>query len=138
MPQIILIIDNITAFREYYPGYDNEILVLSREGQSVGINLIVTGMQTNSLNSRMLSNYPTKISLHCNDKSEYSNLLGRSQVYLKDTPGRGLIVLDKRILEFQTALPVRGDKELDRSKNIQELIKHSNLTYKNIKAKNKK
>lgn len=135
MPQIILIIDNITAFREYYPGYDNEILMLSREGQSVGINLIVTGMQTNSLNSRMLSNYPTKISLHCNDKSEYSNLLGRSQVYLKDTPGRGLIVLDKRILEFQTALPVRGDKELDRSKNIQELIKHSNLTYKNIKAK---
>ena len=69
MPQIILIIDNITAFREYYPGYDNEILVLSREGQSVGINLIVTGMQTNSLNSRMLSNYPTKISRHCSYKS---------------------------------------------------------------------
>ncbi|MBU5337334.1 type VII secretion protein EssC [Intestinibacter bartlettii] len=135
MSQIILIIDNVTAFREYYPSYDSEILMLSREGQSVGINLIVTGMQTNSLNNRMLSNYSTKISLHCNDKSEYSNLLGRSQIEPKDTAGRGLIVIDKKTLEFQTALPVEGNKEVDRNKNIQSLIESTNLAYGKSRAK---
>lgn len=135
IPQIFLMIDNVTAFREYYPEYDSEILMLSREGQSVGINLIVTGIQTNSLNSRMLSNYGNRIALHCNEKDEYSNLLSRCQIEPKDIPGRGLVMIDKTVLEFQTALPVDGAKELERNKNIQKLIESTNGYYGDLRAK---
>ena len=64
----------------------------------------------------MLSNYGNRIALHCNEKDEYSNLLSRCQIEPKDIPGRGLVMIDKAVLEFQTALPVDGAKELERNK----------------------
>ena len=36
-------------------------MMLSREGQSVGINLIVTGSQASSIGFRLLANYSNRI-----------------------------------------------------------------------------
>lgn len=111
MPQIVLMIDNIAAFREYYDNLSDDFLALSREGTSVGVSIIATANQTNAMNYRALSNYGTRISYVCNDSAEYMNLFDRCRIQPKETAGRGLCVIDKRILEFQTALCVEGDKE---------------------------
>lgn len=135
MPQIFLMIDNITAFREYYPGFDNDILVLSREGQSVGINIICSATQTNAITYKALSNFGTRIALNCNDKNEYSNIFDRCRMEPKEVPGRGLVMIEKRILEFQCALPVRGMKEVERFESLKLFVNEINASRSSKKAK---
>ena len=134
MPQIILMIDNLAAFREYYDNLSDKFLALSREGISLGISVVATATQTNAMNYKALSNYATRIALVCKDNNEYSNLFDRCRMEPKDTAGRGLCVMDKRILEFQTALCVDGEKEYVRVENIRREILRCNEKYEGIKA----
>lgn len=134
MPQIVLMIDNLASFREYYDNLSDDFLALSREGTSVGVSVIATATQTNAMNYRALSNYGTRISYVCNDSSEYMNLFDRCRIQPKETVGRGLCVIDKRILEFQTALCVEGEKEYIRVENIKKAIQSCNSQYRTIKA----
>ena len=134
MPQIVLIIDNLAAFKEYYDNLSDDFLALSREGNSLGISIIATATQTNAMNYRALSNYGTRISFTCNDTNEYMNLFDRCRIEPKDTPGRGLCVIDKRIMEFQTALCVDGNKEFIRVENIKKKIDSCNVKYPDKKA----
>ncbi|WP_443661497.1 type VII secretion protein EssC [Clostridium sp.] len=129
LPQILLIIDNISAFREYYPLYDDELLNLSREGQSVGINIITTATQTNAMGYKTLANFGTRIAYTCNDKGEYSNIFDRCRTQPKDTPGRALYMIDKHIVEFQTALCVKGDKEIIRAEKLKAFVDESKAKY---------
>ena len=135
LPQIFLIIDNVTAFREYYPECDSDLLVISRDGQGVGINIIATATQTNAISYKVLANFGTRIALTCNDKGEYSNLFDRCRTEPKEVPGRALCMLDKRILEFQTALCVKGSKEIERTENLRTMIHDMNSMYGGKKAR---
>lgn len=134
MPQIVLIIDNLAAFKEYYDNLSDDFLALSREGNSLGVSIVATATQTNAMNYKALSNYGTRISFVCNDTNEYMNLFDRCRMEPKDTAGRGLCVIDKRIMEFQTALCVDGDKEFIRVENIKKEIENCNAKYPNCKA----
>lgn len=134
VPQVLLIIDNIAAFREYFEGYDDYILTLSREGQSLGINMIVTATQSNALNYRVLSNYGNRIALTCNESGEYTNLFDRCRIAPKDVPGRGLCSVEKHLVEFQTVLCVSGEKEIERVQNIKCEIERSNANNSGMKA----
>lgn len=129
MPQIILMIDNLAAFKEYYDNLSDEFLSISREGTSLGVSIIATATQTNAMNYKALSNYGTRISFVCNDTNEYMNLFDRCRMEPKDVAGRGLCVIDKRIMEFQTALCVDGDKEYIRVENISKEIERCNQKY---------
>lgn len=134
LPQIFLIIDNVASFREYYESATEDILLLSREGQSVGINIIATATQTNALSYKTIANFGNRIAFICNDKGEYSNLFDRCRIDPKDTVGRGLAVVDKRLLEFQSVLCVKGDKEIKRVENIKAFIEKNSNEYGNMKA----
>lgn len=134
LPQIFLVIDNVVAFREFYSGMEGTLLSLAREGIGAGINIIATGMQTNSISYKILSNFGTRIALTCNDKSEYSNIFDRCRIEPKDVPGRALISVDKSIMEFQTALSVRGATEYERSIALKEILEARNEMYGMIKA----
>lgn len=135
MPQIFLVIDNIVAFREFFSGQDAALLSIAREGIGAGINIIATGIQTNSISYKILANFGIRIAMTCNDKSEYSNLFDRCRVEPKEVPGRALISLDKRILEFQTALCVKGETEYERSKALKEVLEMRNSMYNKAKAR---
>lgn len=134
MPQIILMIDNLASFREYYDKLSDDFLALSREGTSVGVTIITTATQTNVMNYRALSNYGTRIAYVCNDSNEYMNLFDRCKLQPKEVVGRGLCVIDKRILEFQTARCIDGDKEYIRVENIKKMIAANNANYGDLKA----
>lgn len=135
MPQIFLIIDNIVAFREFFSNQDSALLSMAREGIGAGLNIIATGTQTNSISYKILANFGTRIALTCNDKSEYSNLFDRCRVEPKEVPGRALISVDKRIIEFQTALSVKGSTEYDRSVALKEILELRNSQYGLSKAR---
>lgn len=134
LPQIVLMIDNLAVFKEYYDNLMDDFLELSREGNSLGLSIVATAAQTNAMNYKAMSNYGTRIAFVCNDSNEYMNLFDRCRIEPKDTPGRGLCMIDKRILEFQTALCVDGDKEFIRVENMRREIALCNRKYPNESA----
>ena len=126
IPLLVVIIDNIAAFKEYFPEQNDEINSLTREAQSVGISFMVTASTSNSLNYRTQANFGQKLVLNCNDSGEYSNVFGHCRQTPKENAGRGLLLMDKRILEFQTAIFGKSSKDAERSQELREYITKRN------------
>lgn len=122
LPFIVIMLDNITAFRELYDSYDDELLNICREGLAVGVNIVVTTVQTRTLGYKYLTNFGNRIALYCNSKDEYNNMFERCRMEPKDVPGRGLISINKEIYEYQNYLPFEGDKEIDRVNDVRAFI----------------
>lgn len=132
LPMIIVVIDNMAAFKEYFPDQSEEINSLTREAQGIGISFIVTAATSNALNYRIQANFGKKFVLNCNDTNEYSNMFGHCKETPKEIAGRGLFVFDKRILEFQVAMFGDGIKEAQRSQELKDYITTRNAECKVI------
>lgn len=122
MPMVVVAIDNMAAFKEYFPNQAEEINSLAREALGVGICFIITAATSNALNYRAQANFGFKVALNCNDSNEYSSLFGHCKITPKETPGRGLFLYDKRILEYQTAIFGKSDKEAGRSQEMKDFV----------------
>ena len=126
IPMVVVIIDNMAAFKEFFPDQAETINSLSREAIGVGVSFVITASASNTLNYRTQANFGTKLVLNCNDTNEYSAVLGRNKTVPKNTPGRGLLMLEKRILEFQTAIFGKSEKEAMRNQEFREFILERN------------
>ena len=124
MPLVVIMIDNFAAFKEFFPESADEIAVLSREAQGVGLSIIVTAGSSNAMNYRVQANFGKKYVLNCNDAGEYSSVLGHCKTAPKATQGRGLMLYEKRIVEYQVAMFGSSQKEAEANK---ELIEYINL-----------
>lgn len=135
MPMAVVIIDNMAAFKEYFPDQNEDINTLAREAQGIGVSFVVTAATSNSLNYRTQANFGKKFVLNCNDTNEYSAMFGHCKATPKENAGRGLCVREKRILEYQVAMFGKSDKEAERSQELKEFIAERNAqcTTKAIK-----
>ncbi|MEG2052325.1 MAG: FtsK/SpoIIIE domain-containing protein [Oscillospiraceae bacterium] len=122
LPQIVLIIDNLTALKELYFQEDDELINLCREGLSVGISIVIANSQTAGIGYKYLSNFSNRIALFCNDSGEYSALFDHCSERLDDIHGRCIVDIDKTHLECQAFLSFDGDKEIDRVSTIKAYI----------------
>jgi len=122
LPHIVLMMDNIVAFKEYYPSLYDEYMQLTREGLSTGISVVITSPQFSAVGMRILTGFGNRLALNCNDTGEYSSLFERCRMRPAETAGRGLFMREKRILEYQTALAVDGDTEKQRNERLEELL----------------
>ena len=135
LPHIVLIMDNIVAFKEYYPNLYDEYMLLTREGLSVGINVVISSSQFSAVSMRILTGFGNRLALNCNDSGEYSSLFDRCRMQPADTPGRGLFVREKRILEYQTALAADGNTEKQRNENLETLLLSYAALSGNVRAR---
>lgn len=126
MPQIVILIDNYAAFKEYFPEQNDMINSLTREAQGVGLSFIVTAATSNAMNYRTQANFGRKLALNCNDDGEYSNMFGHCRMTPRENVGRGLFILEKRLLEFQVAMFGKSNKEAERSQELKEFIVQRN------------
>lgn len=126
MPMVVVAIDNMAAFKEYFPEQADELNRLSREAQGVGISFVITAATSNALNYRAQANFGKKLVLNCNDSGEYSNIFGHCKATPRENPGRGLLMMDKRILEYQVAMFGKEAREADRSKALMDYIEQRN------------
>ena len=135
MPMTVVVIDNMAAFKEYFPDQNEEINTLAREAQGVGISFVITAATSNSLNYRTQANFGKKFVLNCNDTNEYSAMFGHCKATPKENAGRGLCVREKRILEYQVAMFGKSDKEAERSQELKEFIveRNAQCTAKAVK-----
>lgn len=134
LPHIILMIDNFLALKELYPDHEEDLLNLCREGISLGITLVVTSIQTSGISYRYLSNMPGRICLYCNQRDEYSSMFDKCRMEPKNVPGRGLIAEDKEVYEFQSYLAFDGEKEIERAKQMKEMIRETDNLYEGRQA----
>ncbi|MBR6524533.1 MAG: type VII secretion protein EssC [Clostridia bacterium] len=113
MSQVVLVLDNAATFKEYYEQYDEVLQQISREGASVGISLVVTGNTPNALSYKIMANFGNRITFTCNEEAEYASLMGSRGVKFNPYPGRGLVLMNKRILEAQFALCIDEETVLE-------------------------
>lgn len=126
LPQIVLILDNFTVFSELYEEECDGLLKLCREGFSVGISVIIANAHTLGLGYRYMSNFANRMTFFCYDNGEYSSLFDYCRMSIPSIPGRGLVRIDNRILEFQGYLAFSGEREIDRVNAIKEAIEQTN------------
>lgn len=135
IPRIYVLVDNMTALMELYLENDDTFLGIIREGLAVGISVILANGQTAGIGYKYFSNFANKIALYCNDSNEYGNMFDHVTLKPDEIPGRCVIELEKRILECQTYLAFKGEKEIERVKEIKEFISRCNNKYQNERAK---
>lgn len=126
LPQIVLMIDNLTALKELYFEDDDELLRLCREGLSVGITVVIANSQTTGIGYKYLSNFSSKIALFCNDSGEYGSLFEHCRETIDDIHGRCIVEIDKSHYECQAYLAFAAEKEIDRVNEIKAFIAQAN------------
>lgn len=107
-------IDNLTALQQLYPSESELLLNLCREGNTVGISIIVANSQTNGIGFKYLSNFAQRIAFFCNDSGEYTSLFDRMRIAPDNLPGRVLVDINHQIMEGQIFLAFEGEREIDR------------------------
>jgi len=105
MPLIVVTINGYESFAEVYDNkYDDLFIALTREGVKCGIVFIVSVSNHNDIRYRLAQNFNQKIALQLNKDDDYLNVFEKVG---KKRPsklfGRGLVSIDDKIYEFQTA-----------------------------------
>lgn len=132
LPQIILLIDNLTRLKEMFFSDDADLIHLCREGVSVGISIVIANAQTSGIGYKYLASFSTRIALFCNDSGEYSSLFDHCRERLDSTPGRCIIEMEKRHLEGQVYLAFKGEKEIERVRDIKAYIARINAKQSSV------
>ena len=118
IPMIVVIINNIEAFIETYPDYEETLGQLTRDSLKYGIVFIFSTNGPNTVRYRLRQNFAQNIVLQFNDPSDYSSVLpGVRKKQPSKAFGRGLINLDG-IFEFQTAYTYKEEKSNEYIKTI--------------------
>ena len=108
MPSVLIVIDNVSEFRETYEKYLGDLIALLRDGRSFGLYFVVTGALMNDVPSKVFSLIPQRVSFFQSDSGDYQNILGKRGGSLPDVNGRGLLLGDVGgvpfPLEFHTAI----------------------------------
>lgn len=134
LPQIVLMIDNLTALNELYLQDNDVLLTICREGLAVGISVIVANSQTSGIGYKYMSNFSSRVALFCNDSGEYNSVFDYCRMKLEAIPGRCIVEKDKQHYECQTYLAFEGEKEFERVANMREFTAKANAKYAGEKA----
>lgn len=135
LPQIVVLIDNMTALKEMYLQDQDYLLPLCRDGIAVGVSFIVANVQTSGIGYRYLNNFEGRMTLFCNETSEYGMMFEGCRMKLPNIPGRSLIQLNKNTFESQMYLSFEGEKEFERVREIKKFVEEQNAKYVGQKAK---
>ena len=118
IPFIVVVINNVEAFMETFPDYEEMLGQMTRDCLKYGVCFIFSTNGTNTVRYRLRQNFKQNVVLQFNDPMDYATIL---QGVRKKEPskvyGRGLISLDG-IFEFQTAYAYQEEKMADYIKII--------------------
>jgi len=105
LPNIVVTINNWTAFAEVHEDAEDWISVLAREGVKYGIFFILTAATPNAVRYKLQANFKQQICLSFTDMDDYSAVFGRiGGLVPPQKPGRGLYQNEDGVFEFQSAL----------------------------------
>lgn len=135
MPLVLLVIDsyvNITSFRRGAEIHSDFFEIL-RESAAYGIRFIFSMNHVNELHSRSRQEMDYRIALQAKDKYEYADILeARCNYTPPSVNGRGMCVIDNRVLEYHVAMADAGLEEQERVQRLKERIGILTQSYAQI------
>ncbi len=104
VPNIVVLLDNYSGFAEQYEDLQDAFTLITRDGVSYGIYFAVTAGSTNAVRYRTQQNFKMMYTMQLNDPTDYPIVVGKTDGLLPSKfKGRGLVSLDEKVYEFQTA-----------------------------------
>lgn len=117
--RIVLIIDNLTALRELYFAENDLLLPICQNGLAYGISILAANNQTAGMGYKYMANFANRISLFCNDSSEYSTVFDtHCTARIPNVAGRCIVDREKKLYQAQIYRAFTGEKEIERAQNI--------------------
>lgn len=119
LPAILVLIDNYASFRDKYMDIADSFTDIISAGKTFGIYFVITGNTRNSIYYKVTEHISSYFTLKMNDPSNYLDIHNmRPPITPEDISGRGITVVNKEIVEFQTAVAIDGETEADRITEI--------------------
>ncbi len=113
IPLIVIMINNVEAFIETYPDYEELIGQMTRDCLKYGVVFVFSTNGPNTVRYRLRQNFAQNVVLQFNDPMDYASVIpGVRKKEPSKVFGRGLILLDS-IFEFQTAYAYKEEKLTD-------------------------
>ena len=121
LPAILVLIDNYASFRDKYMDIADNFTDIISAGKTFGVYFVITGSTRNSIYYKVTEHISSYFTLKMNDPSNYLDIHNmRPPVIPEDISGRGITVMGKEIVEFQTAIAFDGETEADRITEISQ------------------
>ena len=126
LPAIVIVIDNYEIIKEV-EGVDFSPIItkLSRDGNTVGIYIVLTLGNANGIRYNIATNFKTKLSLYQYEKGDYTTILGRINNLLPEVKGRAYINIGT-IETFQVYAPFEMENMIDYVESLSSYISQIN------------
>jgi S-DNA-T family DNA segregation ATPase FtsK/SpoIIIE len=130
LPVVVTVVDSYDPMREspLEEGVDSVLNQLLREGASVGMYLILTGIRVDTFKISMTSNIPTRMSLFLVEENAIKDVVGREALIPQEIVGRGQLKLDTP-LAVQFYLATKGETDLYRLTALEEEVRTMNSKW---------
>lgn len=121
LPAILVVIDNYASFRDKYMELADDLTEIIASGKTFGMFFVITGSTRNSIYYKVTENISTFFTLRMNDPNNYLDILNtHPPIIPEEISGRGITVINKEVVEFQTALAFVTETESERVSAISE------------------
>jgi len=131
-PALFLVINNFAEMRTNYPDHADHISRYARDGKAVGLHLIITTNRRIELGRLTISR---RIVLQLSNRDDYLDAVGQSTIRpAVQAEGRGLWVVDKRIVECQIAQPEISIGESSELQNVTSVCQSMDATWSGSNA----
>ncbi|WP_251712901.1 type VII secretion protein EssC [Lactococcus ileimucosae] len=111
--------DNLTQQDKRKDAIDELLMQVLREGQALGIYLVLTAGRYNGIRMNMMANIQTKLALFLNEDSDLGSIIGREKLEQVEVQGRGQVKLEEA-LSVQIYLPAQAENEAQ----LLEVLEH--------------
>ncbi len=129
IPQLVLIVENLTALKELYLNDQDLLLPICRDGLSVGISVVIANAQTSGIGYRYLTCFNQRIGLFCSEASEYNTLFDHCRIIPENVPGRCIVRVEKELYDAQLFDAFCGKGEHEKAQKRGEFIRKINSLY---------
>ncbi|NPC93995.1 type VII secretion protein EssC [Bacillus sp. WMMC1349] len=132
LPFIFITVDNFDIIKDEMYELETEFIQLSRDGQSLGIYLILSATRVNALRQSLLNNLKTRVVHYLLDQSEAYSIMGRPKFSLEPIPGR--VIINKEEQYFaQMFMPVEAENDIELFEKIKAEIQAIADRYQGIR-----
>lgn len=123
LPYIVCIINNYDAFLESFRKMGELLEPFYRECSKYGISFITTCSTGTTIRSKIAEYFPNKMCLRMGKDEDYRNILGAAKGLIPESyKGRGIVKLQKKCYEFQSAYLLNPDLINENIKSTSEKL----------------
>lgn len=131
LPLLYVIVDNYDIVREEMEEFELQLTQFARDGQSLGIYVLISSTRVQVVRQSMLNNFKTKIVHYLMDPSEAFTVIGRVPFELEPFPGRAVFKKDEPAF-VQMYLPADGEDDFEVLEGIKAQIAAWKQQYKQV------